>query len=283
MSVTEGLDPVLVREISAQLRRSADDTTDVRATGDVLTRLLDGLWRGHDAVRLLEDWHRLAPVLDESAEATREAAERLRGQVERQEETSAGVNAAPGAMPFAPTARAAGLSEDAAQRWVRANDAKTNEPWDVNPETGTAMVNGRNVPNWEFGGRTYGGPEWSEESAEETGPEWTVDLQERYPDGVVFTDAAFPLFYPYVHPDHEPVVIELTNSSSKDIRLAYEAAGIDRETAKELQRDWVWHHTHVYDPETDEGELILIPRDLHAAVKHAGGRSLHKHTGGESD
>ncbi len=78
------------------------------------------------------------------------------------------------------------------------------------------------------------------------------------------------------------MLIELTETSSKDIRLAYEAAGIDKDEAKALQEDWVWHHTHAYDPESGRGELVLVPRDLHAAVKHAGGRSLHKHDGAET-
>lgn len=307
MSVTEGLDPTLIREISDRLRRAAEDASSVRATGDTLARELAPVWLGGDAEELLTRWSHLAPTLDRAAEALAHQAEGLRGQAEEQEEASSGGSSVPpaaptaglapsllptkgvnaglasvAALPVALAARAAAASADAASRWATDNGDKTNPPWDVNPETGTAVVSGRNVPNWEFAGRVYGGPGWTPETAETTGPEWTAELQATYPDGVAFTDAGFPLFYPYVHPDHPPVVIELTTSSSKDIRLAYEAAGISTEEAKELQRDWVWHHTHEYDPETGHGELILIPRDLHAAVKHAGGRSLYKHTGGET-
>lgn len=315
MTVTEGLDPSAVREIAVQLDGSARGATLVLDTGNVRARELAPIWQGADAEELLDRWYRLAPALDSAAEALRGAAAGLRAEVDAQEAASDGgsgtsrvgaggapvpmpdapareagsgspppwTNPAPrAAMAFAPTAGHAALALDAAAEWTDAKPEATNPPWDVNPETGTAMVGGRNVPNWEFADRTYGGPGWSKETAEETGSEWSTELQEKYPDGVEFTPEGFPLFYPYVHPDHEPVVIELTNSSSKDIRLAYEAAGIDKDTAKELQKDWVWHHTHVYDQDTDEGELILVPRDLHAAVKHAGGRSLHKNTGGET-
>lgn len=312
MTVTAGLDPSIVREIAVQLDGSARDATHALDTGNARARELAPLWLGSDAEELLDRWYRLGPALDAAAEALRGAAAGLRAQVEAQEAASDGgaavgggasagggagaepprrgggdgpppwTNPSPEALPFAPPPGHADQAAGAAERWVEAKPGATNPPWDVNPETGTAMVGGRNVPNWEFADRTYGGPGWSKETAEETGPEWTEELQEKYPDGVTFTPEGFPLFYPYIHPDHEPVVIELASTSSKDIRNAYEAAGIDRATAKEMQQDWVWHHTHVYDQDTDRGELILIPRDLHAAVKHAGGRSLHKNTGGET-
>lgn len=174
------------------------------------------------------------------------------------------------------------MTRDAAQRWRDEHTDGVNPAWDVDPEDGTAVVSGRGVPNGDFAGKTYGGPDWSEETSEEHGPQWSEELQEAYPDGVEIDEFGFPNFYPYASTEYPPVLVELTTTSSKDIRLAYEAAGIDKDTAKELQEDWVWHHTHAYDPETGRGELILIPRDLHAAVKHAGGRSLHKHNGAET-
>lgn len=173
------------------------------------------------------------------------------------------------------------MTKDAAERWHAEHLDGVNPAWDIG-EDGTAVVNDRAVPNNDFAGRTYGGPQWSEASAEEHGPQWSEELAQEYPDGVEIDEFGFPLFYPYINPNHPPVLVELTETSSKDIRLAYEAAGIDKDEAKELQEDWVWHHTHAYDPESGLGELILIPRDLHAAVKHAGGRSLHKHNGAET-
>ena len=299
----QGMDVARVRAVAQALRRCARDVDEVRATGTASAGVLGEVWWGGDAEYLLSSWADLTPALVGAGTALEEASATLLRQADDQEAAS---DEGGGAAPFVlassttplkvaegtnPAPREAladvdpetgAMSRDAAQRWRDEHTDGVNPAWDVDPEDGTAVVSGRGVPNGDFAGKTYGGPDWSEETSEEHGPQWSEELQEAYPDGVEIDEFGFPNFYPYASTEYPPVLVELTTTSSKDIRLAYEAAGIDKDTAKELQEDWVWHHTHAYDPETGRGELILIPRDLHAAVKHAGGRSLHKHNGAET-
>ena len=299
----QGMDAARVREVAQALRGCARDVEEVRVAGTASAGVLGEVWWGGDAEFLLRSWADLTPALVGAGAALEEASATLLRQAADQETAS---DEGGGAAPFVlassttplkvaedtnPAPREAladvdpetgAMSRDAAQRWRDEHTDGVNPAWDVDPEDGTAVVSGRGVPNGDFAGKTYGGPDWSEETSEEHGPQWSEELQEAYPGGVEIDEFGFPNFYPYASTEYPPVLVELTTTSSKDIRLAYEAAGIDKDTAKELQEDWVWHHTHAYDPETGRGELILIPRDLHAAVKHAGGRSLHKHNGAET-
>lgn len=302
MTVMQGMDPARVREVATVIRGCARDLEDVRTIGQASAAVLAQVWSGGDAEHLLRAWEGLTPALSDAAAALAEESDHLHRQAEDQDRASGegGSSAGGGAMrraalikpaddtnpaPHAAVAdvdpESGPMTKDAAERWHAEHLDGVNPAWDIG-EDGTAAVNDRAVPNNDFAGRTYGGPQWSEAGAEEHGPQWSEELAQEYPDGVEIDEFGFPLFYPYINPDHPPVLVELTETSSKDIRLAYEAAGIDKDEAKELQEDWVWHHTHAYDPESGLGELILIPRDLHAAVKHAGGRSLHKHNGAET-
>ena len=299
----QGMDAARVREVAQALRGCARDVEEVRVAGTASAGVLGEVWWGGDAEFLLRSWADLTPALVRAGTALEEASATLMRQAADQEAASdEGGEAAPFVLASSttplkvaedtnPAPREAladvdpeteAMTRDAAQRWRDEHTDGVNPAWDVDPEDGTAVVSGRGVPNGDFAGKTYGGPDWSEETSEEHGPQWSEELQEAYPDGVEIDEFGFPNFYPYASTEYPPVLVELTTTSSKDIRLAYEAAGIDKDTAKELQEDWVWHHTHAYDPETGRGELILIPRDLHAAVKHAGGRSLHKHNGAET-
>lgn len=299
----QGMDTARVRAVAQTLRGCARAVDEVRAAGTASAGVLAEVWWGGDAEYLLRSWADLTPALVGAGTALEEASAGLLRQADDQEAASGeGGGAAPFVLASSTTSlkvaedtnpaprealadvdpETGAMTRDAAERWRDEHTDGVNPAWDVDPEDGTAVVNDRGVPNGDFAGQTYGGPDWSEETAEEHGPQWSEELQESYPDGVEIDEFGFPDFYPYVSTEYPPVLIELTTTSSKDIRLAYEAAGIDKDTAKELQEDWVWHHTHAYDPETGRGELILIPRDLHAAVKHAGGRSLHKHNGAET-
>lgn len=58
------------------------------------------------------------------------------------------------------------------------------------------------MPNGDFAGKTYGGPDWSEETSEEHGPQWSEELQEAYPDGVEIDEFGFPNFYPYASTEY---------------------------------------------------------------------------------
>jgi hypothetical protein len=82
------------------------------------------------------------------------------------------------------------------------------------------------------------------------------------------------------HPDFEPhalelpsggkrVQIEYTGSRSADFNAANKAAGLD-----EIPRNYTWHHLE------DGKSMMLVPRELHKAVKHSGGVSRYKHNTG---
>lgn len=95
-------------------------------------------------------------------------------------------------------------------------------------------------------------------------------LAKKYPEGVRFTSKGFPDFTPYTvklpNGKNARFKIKTTGNRSKDFTAADKVAGIDEEyrQANEL----VWHHME--DMET----MILVPRDVHKAVKHSGGISV---------
>jgi hypothetical protein len=82
------------------------------------------------------------------------------------------------------------------------------------------------------------------------------------------------------HPDFEPhalelpsggkrVQIEYTGSRSADFNAATKAAGFDK-----LPRGYTWHHVE------DGKSMMLVPTELHEAVRHSGGGSRYKHNTG---
>jgi hypothetical protein len=95
-------------------------------------------------------------------------------------------------------------------------------------------------------------------------------LARKYPNGVKFTSKGFPDFTPYTvklpNGSQARFPLKTTGNRSKDFAAADKMAGITEEyrQANEL----VWHHME--DMET----MILVPRDVHKAVKHSGGISV---------
>lgn len=93
------------------------------------------------------------------------------------------------------------------------------------------------------------------------GKTWTKEMQEKYPDGVRFTKQG--------HPDFSPYKIDQVqwprrfSGTHKDEAKANEKAGRDR-----TPDGYTWHHHE------DKKTMQLIPRDMHEAVRHAGGRAL---------
>ncbi|HWO25200.1 MAG TPA: HNH endonuclease [Kofleriaceae bacterium] len=65
------------------------------------------------------------------------------------------------------------------------------------------------------------------------------------------------------------IQIKYTGSRSADYRTANKAAGL-RETPEE----YTWHHLE------DGKFMMLVPTELHKAVKHSGGVSRYKHNTG---
>lgn len=91
-------------------------------------------------------------------------------------------------------------------------------------------------------------------------------------DGLRFTEHGFPDFEPHAFtlPNGKKYVeIEYTGTREGDFAAATRAAGLRRKP-----EDYVWHHHE------ETGKMMLIPEDLHKAVKHTGGVAGHKHATG---
>lgn len=88
-------------------------------------------------------------------------------------------------------------------------------------------------------------------------------IAEKYPDGVHFDLEGYPDFSPYSIAEVKPD--GLTGEAS-DFTKANEAAGLP-----EKPEGYTWHHHQ------DGKTLLLIPTDLHGAVRHTGGASKLRH------
>jgi hypothetical protein len=83
-------------------------------------------------------------------------------------------------------------------------------------------------------------------------------LAERYPRGVRFTRAGYPVFTPYAV---ERVRVDnLTGDLADDIELANEAAGLPAKP-----KGYSWHHVE------DGRTMELVETRLHRNVRHVGG------------
>ena len=87
------------------------------------------------------------------------------------------------------------------------------------------------------------------------------DLQVKYPNSVMIDERGFIRFEPY-----GISVIrskELIGDHDKDFQLADEISGY-----KTRPEEYTWHH--VEDGET----MVLVPKDLHKAIRHTGGAAI---------
>lgn len=90
MSVREGMDPAVVREVATAILALAGKADGVRDEGSALLSVLAGAWEGPDVATFQQGWERTSPVLDEAAAGLRRAGEDLRRQADDQVETSGG-------------------------------------------------------------------------------------------------------------------------------------------------------------------------------------------------
>lgn len=116
-------------------------------------------------------------------------------------------------------------------------------------DDGVPLVNGRSPINSQYAGKNY--------SAENFPP----DLQAKYPNGVNFNTKGFPDFSPYAKASLE--VPGLTGDYKTDAALANNMAGLSSTPA-----GFVWHHVE------DANTMLLIPQDIHNAVRHTGGAAI---------
>ena len=83
-------------------------------------------------------------------------------------------------------------------------------------------------------------------------------LAERYPAGVRYTRAGYPVFTPYAI---ERLAVDgMDGDYDHDAVLANDAAGLP-----ETPRGYVWHHVE------DGRNMELVPQDLHRGARHTGG------------
>lgn len=123
------------------------------------------------------------------------------------------------------------------------------------PDTVQRLPSGKLPQNWRYAGKLYDGPRWTEA------------LKKKYPAGVRFTPDAYPDFSPYALKTTK-IDPYFDGNHSSDFSKADKAAGIDE--AYRQDNALTWHHHQ------DGTTLQLVPRDIHNAVKHAGGVALAK-------
>lgn len=90
--------------------------------------------------------------------------------------------------------------------------------------------------------------------------------------GLKFNKEGYPDFEPHameLKTGGQSVEIEYTGSRGKDFTAANKAADLKR-----TPKDWTWHHVE------DGKRMMLIPDDLHDAVKHTGGVAQFKEATG---
>lgn len=90
-------------------------------------------------------------------------------------------------------------------------------------------------------------------------------LQEKYPDGVKFTDDGFPDFGPYAQKSVRFDPPGFAGNHGSDMTDASRKAGIP-----DTPDGYTWHHHQ------DGHTMQLVPTDIHDAVRHAGGVAIKK-------
>jgi RHS repeat-associated protein len=86
-------------------------------------------------------------------------------------------------------------------------------------------------------------------------------LAKKYPKGVKFKKTGYPNFSPYAK--IKVKVKGLKGNTGSDFTASNKAAGIKKKPA-----GYTWHHVE------DGKTMMLVPTDLHSAVKHTGGAAL---------
>ena len=107
-------------------------------------------------------------------------------------------------------------------------------------------LDGIRIINKKYAGKTY---------------EFSGDLATKYPNGVKFSNEGFPDFEPYSI--KKVTVDNLEGDAYNDFIKANEAAGYSS-----TPTGFTWHHVE------DGRTMLLVPSDLHGAVRHTGGASL---------
>ncbi|MCY1144061.1 HNH endonuclease [Actinoplanes sp. Pm04-4] len=116
------------------------------------------------------------------------------------------------------------------------------------------LPSGKLPSNRQFAGKKFDDPK-----------RWTPKLQEKYPDGVRFSDDGFPDFSPHVTHTVKFDPPGFAGNHSTDFTEANRLAGLP-----ETPDGYTGHHHQ------DTNTMQLIPSDLHNAVRHAAGVAFTK-------
>lgn len=123
------------------------------------------------------------------------------------------------------------------------------------PATVQRLPSGKLPSNWTYAGKVY------------DGDRWTPELAKKYPNGVRFTDDGYPDFSPYAHKT-TTIDPRFAGNHTSDFSTADRATGTTARHRRE--NELTWHHHQ------DGTTLLLVPRDIHDAVRHAGGVAIVK-------
>jgi hypothetical protein len=125
----------------------------------------------------------------------------------------------------------------------------------VIPEGVQRLPSGKLPSNWHYAGKVY------------DGDRWTAELKRKYPNGVRFTDDGYPDFSPYAEKTTK-ITPHFDGNHTTDFSTADRAAGVTARHRRE--NELTWHHHQ------DGTTLLLVPREIHDAVRHAGGVAIAK-------
>lgn len=94
-------------------------------------------------------------------------------------------------------------------------------------------------------------------------------IREKYPDSVMFDEQGFARFEPYTYVDETGklyrVELDIITGGEKDIDYANKAMGVT-----DTPEGHMWHHIE------HTKIVIAVPKDIHEAVRHTGGRATNK-------
>ena len=119
-------------------------------------------------------------------------------------------------------------------RWIKIHIVKGGS---------STALDGVRIINKKYAGKTF---------------ELSGDLGKKYPKGVNFSNEGFPEFEPYRI--KKVTINNLEGDAYYDFIKANEAAGYST-----TPTGYTWHHVE------DGKTMLLVPSDLHGAVRHTGG------------
>ena len=98
-------------------------------------------------------------------------------------------------------------------------------------------------------------------------------MAQKYPDGVTFDVDGYARFEPYAKVKITFENGTLNGNYTHDFKLANDYIGLGNKVSA-TPAGYTWHHVE------DGKTLLLVPQDIHSAVRHTGGASILRGSGG---